>query len=990
MMSTEWLTTTANRVIDSETGARFLKDLITIEDNRLSFSELDLDGAIEVIHQLWVNPTQQLLEKLGEIIPDVDELRERAEQLLEDEMPEEFQFLFAKFSELRQRPEARTEYSWPLFDRKTSNEDLLVDRLLLKLNAGFSLKQTIQAVAELPTGMVVDPQRPESLRIAMSGSLALGQSLASGGTPAPVSVQLASTVSVNCNIELFYRHFSERRVGEALLLDIRRLVSPFSIQALQQGFFQGNLAAVKFKADHAASVGGKVGFAQDLELSRLVKGEIGVSFGFKKSLAGEFEYLIHPTGNGRQIALKLRRVSKHSAEQSSSLGLTIDMSDWAAKVYPMIQDKLGDAQVILDQVKGVIPGQGLFREKLGEALTEALDDFPHKQELLQGLGIKGEGDLSESVKDALLSEIESSRSLWRGDLQERSEEITAELLNDLPVGVDIRNQLDAKLQQALTKGLGELRQALDKKLESLVSGSGFSEITEQLNKLSHSIDKQIRKKEKRVKAVSQAVRKELDRLQLRLNELKNRFADASKAKISMGVESLSREAGSKDLNLSLVLDSDHPDAQSLLSDLIMADLDAVFAKIRNWQQAKQDSAIHSVSGSMTRYVSLTEETGFACVLFGNGFSGRSRIDADASLVVDAHGNIQCLSKMEFNKLYKGMHDERELQILDAVELATARSTNSLSLAMNLSLTDEDLTPSEAMAFFQSAEQVGLLKQGTADRAASALNVNNLKSGRLDVGMTLSKRQLLRLLQISDENRGLADQPLDGERVFNVAAENVAAVCTVQPPSQSLLKTLDLLCEELPGYGVPVGDNLQEMILSMTRECFKQSDKWLESIYNDQLSEIYQAANALSWVRARYVAVKGCHGDCRGKIRQILPENLESEPDYGDTQNEQYGLLDALQGMREVYCWDANRRLEELRQQQSDIGHAIKSWFVWQADFPRWWMLNSKEIRPLTLAFFKTIAQLAQTEDAEEPPMLSAALTLKGEQGTDRKRIALTQ
>ncbi|MDJ0806143.1 MAG: hypothetical protein QNJ78_04850 [Gammaproteobacteria bacterium] len=985
-MSTQWLTTTAARMIDLEEGAGFLRDLLKIDEHRMEFTEFDLDGAIEVIRQLMATPSQELLEKLKAIVPDLDELRERAEQLLADEIPEEFQFLFMTFDALRLQPEARTEYSWPLFDRQTSDEDLFADKLLLRLNAGFSLNQTIQPLAELPKGMLLDPQRSEVLRMAMQGSLALGQSLAGGS--APVSLQMASTVSADAGLQLFYRHYSGHRVGEALLFDLRRLASPFSIDALKRGFFQGNLAAVKFKVAHSADVSGRIGFAQDLQLSQLVKGEFGLTFGFKKSLAGEFEYLIYPTGDGKRMALKLRRLSAHTQERSSSLGLQLDLSDWAAKVYPMIEDKLGEAQTILNRVKGVIPGQDLFRKTLGDALAKALHDFDDKAQVLEGLGFSAEGQLGETFKGVLLNEIEASRRLWRGDLEERSQEITAEILNRLPVGVDVRNQLEGKLREALHKGLGELRETLDEQLKSLVTGSAFSATVEKLNKLGYSIDKRIRKTEKRIEAVGQAVRKELDRVQLRLNELKNRFTDASKAKIAMGVESLSKEAGSKDLNLSLVLDPHHADAQSLLRSLLLADLDELSAQLRSWQDAAQNSAIISAAGTLTHYTRLTEETGFACVLFGNGFSGKTRIDAQASLVVDAHGNIQCLSQMEFNKLYKGMHDERELQIVDAVELATARSTNSLSMAMNLSLTDEDLTPAEALAFFRSAEQVGLLEPGTAEQAVSALNATNLKSGRLDVGMTMSKSQLLRLLQIEDTGRELAEQPLDGERIFRIASEQMASICTLQPPSQSLLETLKKLREELPGFGVPVGGNLREMILGMTRERFTQSEKWLEHMYGEQPSDNLQASNALSWVRARHVAVLGCHGECMGERREALPEVLQPEPDFGDTQNRQLGLLDALQDMREAYYWDLDRGLEALRRQQSHIGQGIKSWFVWQADFPRWWMLNSKEIRPLTLAFFKTIAQLAGTEDLAGPPMLSAALTLKGQQGADKQRIAL--
>lgn len=987
-MTTEWLTTTANRMIDLDQCAGFLRDLLSIEDHRLNFSELGLDGAMEVIHQLCVAPTQRLLDRLREIVPDVEELRERAEQFLEEEAPEEIRFLFVSFEALKQRQDARAEYSWPLFDRQATREDFPTGQLLLKLNTAIGLNQTIQAVATLPYGMVLDPQKPETLRIAMGGSLELGQTLSAAIPSAPLSAQVTTSLAGESGIELFYRHLSERRIGEALLFDLGRLVSPFSIDSLRQGFFYGNLAAVRFTANHSTSLGGQVGLAQDSAFSRLVGGEVGVRFGFKKSLAGEFEYLIHPTGAGNQMALKLRRLAQQQDDQNTALGLTLVLHGWAAKVYPMIRDKLGEAEKILHQIDGLIPGQTVFREKLGKALTNALDDFDYPEELLLALGITTDQDLGEAVKNALLDEIETSRRLWQGDLQERSEEIKAELLNKLPVSTDLRNRLDGKLHQALLQGLEQLWQALDEQIGKIVSGPKFSEFAERLKRLGHPVDKRIRKTDKRIEAVTGPVRRELDRLQKRLIELKNRFTDASQAKISMGLESISREEVSRDLNLSLVFDPHHKQAQSLLREMLTADLDAVFDKIRVWQQGEQDGPILVASGSMTRYTRLMEETGFVCVLFGNGFSGRTHIDADAKLVVDAHGNIQCLSKMEFNRLYKGMHDERELQIVDALELAVARVTKSLSLAVNLSLTDEDLTPTEARAFFQSAEQVGLLQSGTAEHAMTALSLNTLRSGRLDIGMSLNKRQLLRLLQLNDEHENLAEQPFDGERVLRVAVEQVAAICTLQPPNTSLLETLAQLREKLPEYSVSVGDDLQEMILCMTRDRFKLSDKWLDNIYGDQLSTIYQASNALSWVRARYVAVKGCHGDCRGRMRQVLPRNLVQEADYGDTQNRQYGLVDALQWMREILCWDVNLELETLRIKQNEIGRAFKSWFVWQEDFPKWWMLNSKEIRPLTLAFFKTLAQLAQTDDAEQPLQLSASLTLKGEQGADRKRILL--
>ena len=78
----------------------------------------------------------------------------------------------------------------------------------------------------------------------------------------------------------------------------------------------------------------------------------------------------------------------------------------------------------------------------------------------------------------------------------------------------------------------------------------------------------------------------------------------------------------------------------------------------------------------------------------------------------------------------------------------------------------------------------------------------------------------------------------------------------------------------------------------------------------------------------------------------------------------------------------------MRLQQREIAKAFKSWFIRQEDLLHWWLLNSKEIRPLTLAFFKTLGELAMAPD-DPRPRLSASITLKGPQDEDKKRLPLT-
>jgi hypothetical protein len=332
--------------------------------------------------------------------------------------------------------------------------------------------------------------------------------------------------------------------------------------------------------------------------------------------------------------------------------------------------------------------------------------------------------------------------------------------------------------------------------------------------------------------------------------------------------------------------------------------------------------------------------------------------------VDAQGNLQVLSRLDWRRQYRTRGDDRELAILNAFELATVDRTRTCTLSLNLSLADEELTPEQAREFFGSAVAAGLLPEGADARAMRRVGASALTPGRLDVGLSLTRAQLLRLLRITAPEGTLAEQPdLDPEWLLGVAARNLGDIVTAQPHDRRQLRLIASLQRDLPDFGIDLGADLRGAIERLTRRGYAAAEGAFETLFGDDFVAKRNAAAALSWVLARRLAVTGCHAECVGR-----------------EENAQDGLVDVLRLMREIYfSHDRGWAPGDYRERQHRIGEALKRWSYWGHAW-RWWLLNDERIRPLTLALFRTVADLAQGEDAASPLRLTASLTQRGPEG----------
>jgi hypothetical protein len=877
---------------------------------------------------------------------------------LGEQVPEEFRFLTRTFNELRQEhPDSGPEVVWPIIDRSESLEGEPAGGLKLVLGGKASASLHIQALAPLPKGVEQAPDLPSGLRLSAAGSLAIQGEGALNA--APVSISMESGAEGSASLEFHFRHEGSLRVAQALAANLAQLGSPFSVKALQRMLLQQDLAAVTLDTQHKLRFGGSIGFADAFQLASGIPGTVEASFGFHMTESGDFSYLAKATEDGKGISIRLRRKAKDSDEYRQSLAVGLDLTGWAEKVYPLLKGKLGEAGVLIGKIESFLPGGEDFNQALGTALTEALAGSPYEQPLHTLLGADDDKTLSAMVEEELLSRLDSAAEIWGGRAEETARDLAEELARRLRLSDDLKSGFIEKAGEGLQDGLQRLHEGLREKLKELVRGNGFKPLANTLNGLGHGIKETITGINNRLEAVTGPVLKELEKLRRKIAELERNYLIAADAKIQLKFNALSREENAEALDLEFIIDPDTEGAQEALDRLLTGD-------IQQLMHTQPGAAVTAIKGRYARYADLDTEQGFNAVLLGFGFSGATLMDIDNSMVVDAQGNIQVLSRLEWIRQYKHRDEERQLNIVDAFELATAGRTRSINLSINLSLNDEKLRPKEAKRFFESAELAGLLPAGASRRAMEMVDADTLRAGRLDIGMSLTKPQLLRLLQL--ENRDASNtepSAFDTGMILSNAAANIARIVQQQPHDKVQLKRLKGLREELAGFDIDLGDNLAQMISRTTRRKVKRASGYLEGVAG--LSTI-EAENDLSWVLARRIAVTGCHGEC-------IPRD----------GREQDGLADALRTMREIYL-SGEWEIELYRDKQRAIGEAFKIWSYWGHEW-KWWLFNSDRIRPLTLALFKTIADLAQPHDAAEDLLLHATLTLKETNGK-KKRMRL--
>ena len=232
--------------------------------------------------------------------------------------------------------------------------------------------------------------------------------------------------------------------------------------------------------------------------------------------------------------------------------------------------------------------------------------------------------------------------------------------------------------------------------------------------------------------------------------------------------------------------------------------------------------------------------------------------------------------------------------------------------------------------------------------------------------------------------------IDRLRLLETSAREVAAIVAGQPPDPLMRDGIRALQETMSNNSVDLGSSIDAFIINMDRDRYRDAAKVLGDIFTTS-----KEFGLLNWGRARHVAALGFVPEaCQIPNDDHLAFEAIASPDYLSdceraSENRQFGLVDVFEKMRAVYlaCNETTPKkdVDYYITMQHEIGKAFKSWFVWSKDIS-WWFLNKKEVRPLTLALFRTLGVLSREEG--HALRLSASLTVQNATGT-RRRINLT-
>lgn len=971
---------------------RLLESINTLNDcaSRLQLDRYGIEDTPEVLRRLIAGRDDREMEGLLHRLDiDARELRWLIERFLKAQLsrhiPDEIETLALKFGELKQTGDT-DPYRWPLIDSGFSPSSSALPDLSLVLTAQGQLQAHLELKASpppppaesedhrLPSGVLANPYRPAILRIALSGEATLQGALQSSGTSANIS--LGASGQGDAAMEFYFAHALSRRVGGALVVDLKALTSHPNITRISslQQLLAGHLQALRVEANHQLRFDGKLGFNLPLGASgALVSANLEPSFRFDLTESGRFEYIVSRADDGVTLAVQIRRVTASVREWERALEAKVDMSRWASDAFPVIRDYLGRAADVVEQIQGFLPGEHFFQEHIKNALTKAIAHSPYKTDLLSVLGFEPGADLTQVIEQKLLPRVTTVANGWGEELREEATALAWELIDRLPINLsqEGRKALQSTLDSELKRELERLRERLEGRLDELIRGHQLQDLTAALASMGH----QVSAADTSLQRLLEPVRQTLQQAQQKLAEVAPYFEQAASAKVSAKFKALSREENSQGLDLTLQIDPrDEARAQRALDQLISGRLDQVIADLNS----SDSESVRITGGKFERYQRLMDESGFEIVLFGFGFSSGITSDAQTRIIIDPQGDIQVISTLEWEKRYGNQRrqESRSLSIVNAYSLAVAKKSRSATLGISLQVTDQELHPKEVAPFLGSAEEIGLLPPGTRERGVAALE--RVTSGQLMLSMTLTQPQLLRMLQLDsdqiDSDQIDSDQ-IDSDRLLRIAAPRMIDVARAAPNGKRFIEQLSKVRDYIddPSFKISIGDRPEDLIIDLTPQFDQRARRWIGDVDGDgdgYQGNIPDALRVLDWAQARRRAVIGCRQEC-----------VERE------ENQQLGLLDTLEALREIYLANPDQGVSYYNEQQKAVGRGVENWFHWpqeQGESLMWWLLGREEIRPLNLALFDVLRTLARGH-GEGVIMLDAVLTLdKG-----KRRIPLT-
>lgn len=976
--------------IDMDGGASLIKVLGGLKD---SIGELSTRSPVDILDELLTNPvnpddpialaiTNLSNRPIDDVLQDWKKLQGKyngAHGLKLRALSRNFKELKGDFSSLPKL------IDWKLINTDFNNHQVLNPNVQFGLKAAVATSISIEACAKLPvmpTDTMLTPADKAICRIGMDGKLEIDGEL--GFSAGFVTAGVASSAAGQAELDLYFLEEPDTHFGVAVAQNIKDLVSvtsrtPIDAAVLSDLMHMKGMHCMSISAQSILMFSAKIGFAKTFNAGEKVFVKAGVDAGITITEKGMFEYLfVAENSNGeRAIAVQIKRKSGSENVSENSFGIEVDPRDYFKSIQPMIEEHLGIIEDALEGFQDFLPGSDFLNDELSNLIDNHINDSALNELAISLVGIDSSSSPQEVLRDRIIGVIETSAASWSEDISVAVPGVVSDIQSGLMrLSPDIPDFKD-KLESLVIDTLDKKQELLKNKVTTVITSSAqFEKISSKLGNAGATVSQNVNNLQDQIDVVTSAVTGLLDRIQGKINKLRNALQTATEKTVSLKISSERKKSKEESLELlfNIYPERDHDAAQEAFNAILLGEMNKVFSLINGFR-GNDNPAIVGINGGYSIYKSLTETNTSELVLWNIKLGTKSIFDADVRLSVNLDGSIVVQSSAEYARIQEGIRQKRILSFVETTEMLFSKHSKTFNIGISLSHEDEELDIDDVSSFFNGLIKRNLISRHVVDKAIEKLSGSggrNAVKGKLDVGLTLTGGQLTTMLdsveamftkELCESNDLRCKVPSircpDGAGrkgchwILDTVSEITADVVEEQHSDQNFIEILNDVLEVME-FG-DIAEGIRMMQPGMARKYSEEGYRYYEDKFHYYTDEFDMLGDFSFLEYRRYGAMA---------LYEILA-HIKGLSEAGDNINTTASQLQAINGFT----------VSELRAHQYRIARILPVWWTWGHEWKNW-AFFTKEMRSLNIAFFESWINLARGPNQEgEAPKLWASITI---------------
>jgi len=660
---------------------------------------------------------------------------------------------------------------WKLFESDISKSESVNTKASLSFGSLINASIELEANASLPTlpsGVTFAQADKAVLRIGMDGNLEVnGKSAFSAGV---FTGSAEKEITGKVEADFYFIEEADSRFGSAASENLKSLVdckegstglcSPFQLNDLQKLLNQDDLHCFTLSADSTLKFDLNLGMAKTYNFKDEVKVKLGVDVTSTAKETGKFNYTLssHSVGGESVIAVHIKR--NHSSENShaQSFGIEVDATHLAKKLYPLIEDHLGEAKSALDEFKDLLPGSDYIENKLTSVIDNTFDDNEFKKAIKGLVGLDSSITPEQALRNRIIGVIETTADGWSDSINTAVPGIVDEVIDGIKHYTPNFPDVKQKIEEAVKKALEEKQKELNEKVKAAIpDSSSYKKIAKKINAAGEKIAATTTDIQKGVDNATNAVKKLLNRLQKKIDTLSELYKVATEKTVSLKITSQrkARKQEGLDLRFDLYPERDLNKAQSALDAIVLGEMNEAIKIANTLQSESSEPAVIALEGDYTLFQELSESNTLDLVLWGFNFGNKSIMEVDLKWTVNIDGSITAVTQAEYTHGDTERKNKRAVSFFMNTEMIFATQKSTVNTGITISREDEELNYAEVEKFLSGLVDRNLLDNNTVLKAGNLLKNRadkHLTKGRLDIGITFTRDQLASMLNGVEEMR----------------------------------------------------------------------------------------------------------------------------------------------------------------------------------------------------------------------------------------------